>query len=52
MDPNHKDILIRKRVELVENLNMSDGLFTQLIARKIFNQRMVRTIQVCNYSSI
>lgn len=46
MDPKHKDILIRNRVELVENLNVSDGLFSQLIAKKIFNARMVRTIQV------
>ncbi|KAL5013599.1 hypothetical protein ScPMuIL_007869 [Solemya velum] len=45
MDPVHKDILISKRPELVENINMRDGLFTQLIARKILNQRMVRRIQ-------
>ncbi|VDI15888.1 caspase 2 [Mytilus galloprovincialis] len=45
MESKHKELLIRNRVELVENLNVSDGLFTQLIARKIFNQRMVRTIQ-------
>ncbi|KAK6177444.1 hypothetical protein SNE40_015542 [Patella caerulea] len=45
MDPKHRDILIRKRSELVENLNTRDGLFTQLIARKVLNQRMVRTIR-------
>ncbi|XP_064611809.1 caspase-2-like [Liolophura sinensis] len=45
MDTRHKDILVTRRPELVENLNMRDGLFTQLIARKVLSGRMVRTIQ-------
>ena len=46
MEKQHKDILIKQRANLVENLNMRDGLYTQLIARKVLNQRMVRSIQV------
>ncbi|XP_041377847.1 caspase-2-like [Gigantopelta aegis] len=45
MDPQHKNILITQRANLVENLNIRDGLYTQLITRGVLNTRMVRTIQ-------
>ena len=46
MEKRHREILVSQRANLVENLNMRDGLFTQLITRKVLNQRMVRSIQV------
>ncbi|KAJ8320398.1 hypothetical protein KUTeg_001985 [Tegillarca granosa] len=48
MEQKHKDILIAKRVELIENINIKDGLFTQLLTRRIFNQRSIRKIKTFN----
>lgn len=45
MDKKHKELLLVQRANLVENLNMNGGLFTQLICRKIIDQRMVRKIK-------
>ncbi|XP_005113266.2 cell death protein 3, partial [Aplysia californica] len=46
MEKEQKEILITRRVELVENLNMDGGLFTQLMAKKILNQRTVNNIKM------
>ncbi|XP_071109300.1 caspase-2-like [Haliotis cracherodii] len=45
MEKKHKEILIKQRANLVENINPRDGLFTQLISQKVLNPRSVRTIQ-------
>ncbi|KAK6180687.1 hypothetical protein SNE40_008692 [Patella caerulea] len=43
MDPKHRAILKQKNIR--KDLNLKDGLFTQLITRKLLNQRMVRRIK-------
>ncbi|XP_053378603.1 uncharacterized protein LOC128548187 [Mercenaria mercenaria] len=45
MEKRHKELLILQRANLVEDLNMRSGLFTQLLCRKIIDQRMVRKIK-------
>ncbi|XP_059167160.1 uncharacterized protein LOC131949337 [Physella acuta] len=45
MDFEEKEILTLNRVELVENINILDGLYTQLIARKVLTQRAVNRIK-------
>ncbi|KAL3862443.1 hypothetical protein ACJMK2_008409 [Sinanodonta woodiana] len=44
MTPEQKEILITNRSRLVECLNVRDGLFTELIAKKVMTQRNYRTI--------
>ena len=46
MEKGQKEILISRRPELVDNMNMEGGLFTQLIAKKVINQRTVNNIKV------
>ncbi|KAL4221644.1 luteolysis [Mactra antiquata] len=45
MEKKHKEILLLQRANLVDNLNMRKGLFTQLLCRKVIDQRMVRNIK-------
>lgn len=44
MDPADKDFLIRWRPELVEQIDIVNGLLTHLQSRKVLNQRMVQSI--------
>lgn len=46
MDFKEKEILTTNRVELVENINILDGLYSQLMARKVLTQRAVNRIKV------
>ncbi|XP_062591808.1 caspase-8-like [Saccostrea cucullata] len=45
MDKAKKEILLKNRVELVENINIEDGLLTELLSRKVLTPRNVKTIQ-------
>lgn len=45
MDKAKKNILIKNRVELVENINIEDGLLTELLSRQVLTQRTVKSIQ-------
>ncbi|XP_061197056.1 uncharacterized protein LOC133205296 [Saccostrea echinata] len=45
MDKSKKEILLKNRVELVENINIEDGLLTELLSRQALTQRVVKTIQ-------
>ncbi|KAK3104824.1 hypothetical protein FSP39_011023 [Pinctada imbricata] len=47
MEKEHKDILLEKRVDLVDNINIEDGLLSQLLAKKIFKPRTIHKIQAC-----
>lgn len=44
MDPADKDLLISRRPDLVENIDITNGLLTHLLSRKVLNQRMVQSI--------
>lgn len=46
MEKKHKELLILQRANLVDSLNMRSGLYTQLLCRKVIDQRMVRKIKV------
>ena len=46
MDPADKELLILRRPELVENIDVTNGLFTHLLSRRVLNNRMVQTITV------
>lgn len=46
MDKAKKNILIKNRVELVENINIEDGLLTELLSRQVLTQRTAKSIQV------
>lgn len=48
MDPADKELLITRRPELVDNIDVTGGLFTQLLSRKVLNKRMVQNIQFSN----
>lgn len=45
MDKAKKNILIKNRVELVENINIEDGLLTELLSRQVLTQRTAKSIQ-------
>ncbi|GFO30920.1 caspase-2 [Plakobranchus ocellatus] len=45
MDPEQREILIARRVDLVEDINIEAGLFTQLLSRKILLKRTVNKIK-------
>ncbi|XP_076451833.1 uncharacterized protein LOC143287605 [Babylonia areolata] len=44
MDPADKDLLISCRPELVDNIDIGNGLLTHLLSRRVLNQRMVQSI--------
>lgn len=44
MDPADKELLIVRRPQLVENIDLNGGLFTQLLSRKVISSRSVQTI--------
>ncbi|XP_021370054.1 uncharacterized protein LOC110461055 isoform X2 [Mizuhopecten yessoensis] len=48
MDKQHKEILRTKRADLVDDINIDDGLITQLLSRKIISKRVGNTIQACS----
>ncbi|XP_025081736.1 caspase-2-like isoform X2 [Pomacea canaliculata] len=45
MEKVHRDLLVTHRTELVENIDVTNGLFSELVQRKVLNQRMVRNIK-------
>lgn len=47
MDKRHKEILRVRRVDLVDNINIDDGLVTQLLSRKVITSRTANKIQAC-----
>ncbi|KAK7093823.1 hypothetical protein V1264_007512 [Littorina saxatilis] len=48
MDPADKDLLILRRPELVEDIDIINGLLTYLLSRKVLNKRMVQSITYNN----
>ncbi|XP_070207343.1 caspase-8-like [Littorina saxatilis] len=48
MDPADKDLLILRRPELVEDIDIINGLLTHLLSRKVLNKRMVQSITYNN----
>ena len=46
MDKAKKNILIKNRVGLVENINIEDGLLTQIASQQILTQRTIKSIEV------
>ncbi|KAK7471433.1 hypothetical protein BaRGS_00035921 [Batillaria attramentaria] len=44
MDPADKELLIVQRPQLVENIDVTGGLFTQLLSRKVLSARSVQNI--------
>nr|XP_022338210.1 cell death protein 3-like [Crassostrea virginica] len=45
MDKAKKNILIKNRVGLVENINIEDGLLTQIASQQILTQRTIKSIE-------
>ncbi|XP_025081760.1 caspase-2-like [Pomacea canaliculata] len=46
MEKAHKDMLIEHRTKLVKTIDIANGLFSELIQRKVLTPRMVREIKV------
>ncbi|XP_059138769.1 uncharacterized protein LOC131927119 [Physella acuta] len=45
MDKIKRDVLITNRVGLVDSINVNDGLYTQLLAKRVLSQRQVNRIK-------
>lgn len=45
MDKAQREIITTNMVELVDNININDGLYTQLLSKKILNMRAVNRIK-------
>ncbi|KAK6965718.1 Caspase-2 [Biomphalaria glabrata] len=45
MDKAQKDIITANRVELVENITVKDGLYSQLLQKKVLSQRSINRIK-------
>ena len=46
MEADQREILIARRVELVEDIDIQGGLFTQLQSRKVLQKRTVNKLRV------
>jgi len=51
MNADQCDILLVQRANLVDKINMRGGLLTQLLSRKVIDQRGMRVIKVRYYQT-